>query len=106
MGGFPDALDILLRTTRSAFPGVHRRVEGWFHPAPKPEGKDDELKMRWLHKGLELEGLSIGRNSDFHTDELSDEQLEALGGIEYRALSALSWIVLCVSAKFISSPCY
>lgn len=33
----------------------------------------------------------VGRNSDFR--ELSREQLDELGGVEYRSLTALLWIV-------------
>lgn len=33
----------------------------------------------------------VGRNSAFHL--LTNEQLEELGGVEYRALNALLWIV-------------
>ena len=36
---------------------------------------------RWLPSGVKE--LVIGRNSDFNTDELTDEQLEELGGLEY-----------------------
>lgn len=34
---------------------------------------------------------TVGRNSTFQ--ELNDEQLDELGGVEYRALNALLWIV-------------
>ena len=33
----------------------------------------------------------VGRNSDFR--ELTNDQLEELGGVEYRGLTALLWIV-------------
>lgn len=36
--------------------------------------------MKWFSENLK--GLVIGRNGDFYTEELSDEQLEELGGIE------------------------
>lgn len=35
----------------------------------------------------------IGRNSRFWTEELDDEELEQIGGVEYRALKLLSCIV-------------
>ncbi|OBZ78732.1 hypothetical protein A0H81_00276 [Grifola frondosa] len=44
--------------------------------------------------GENLRGLVIGRNSDFNTEYLSDEQLEELGGLEYRALRLLSYLVI------------
>lgn len=46
-------------------------------------------QVTYLKQGV----LKVGRNSDFNTDDLTDEQLEELGGIEFRALRALSWIV-------------
>ena len=43
--------------------------------------------FRWLTD--EFESLVIGRNSDFNTEELTDEELERLGGLE--------WVVLIVT---------
>ena len=40
----------------------------------------------------------VGRNSDFK--ELTNDQLEELGGVEYRGLTALLWIVGAVSEPF------
>jgi hypothetical protein len=40
----------------------------------------------------------VGRNSAFH--ELTREQQDELGGVEYRALKALLWIVAGVSFFF------
>ena len=51
---------------------------------------DDMRKtVNYVKEGV----LRVGRNSDFRTDDLTDEQLEQLGGVEYRALRALSWVV-------------
>jgi len=36
----------------------------------------------------------VGRNSAFHL--LTNEQLDEIGGVEYRALNALLWIVAAV----------
>jgi hypothetical protein len=41
--------------------------------------------------------LVIGRNSRFFTEELDDEELQELGGVEYRALRLLSRLVPVVS---------
>lgn len=49
----------------------------------------DTVKNPWLG----FDGLVVGRNSDFHTETLSDEQLEKIGGAEYRALRLLSYLV-------------
>lgn len=37
-------------------------------------------------------------------DELTEEEIEELGGVEYRALQALSWIVGLVSARRLLAP--
>ncbi|KDQ09512.1 hypothetical protein BOTBODRAFT_148102 [Botryobasidium botryosum FD-172 SS1] len=42
---------------------------------------------------LSFDGLVVGRNSNFRTDALSSEQLEEIGGTEYRALKFLSWFI-------------
>jgi hypothetical protein len=39
----------------------------------------------------------VGRNSRFYTEELDDEELEQVGGVEYRALRLLSYAVAAVS---------
>ena len=44
----------------------------------------------------------VGRNSAFHS--LSDEQLEELGGVEYRALNVLLWFLTVVSDFDSGSP--
>jgi hypothetical protein len=55
----------------------------------------DENKTSWLN----FSGLVVGRNSDFRTETLSDEQVEDLGGAEYRALRLLSYLVPAVSSR-------
>lgn len=49
---------------------------------------------RWLPESIS--GLVIGRNSRFWVHELSDEELEVIGGVEYRALRVLSYLVAAV----------
>lgn len=46
-----------------------------------------------LERWVPFDGLKILRNSNFDLDELSDEQLEEIGGIEYRALRLLTYLV-------------
>ena len=41
----------------------------------------------------------VGRNSAFH--QLTHDQLEELGGVEYRGLTALLWIVGAVCLLFL-----
>ena len=59
------------------------------------EAKDESKshKVTWL----KFDGLVVGRNSLFHTDRLVNEHLEEIGGVEYRALSLLSYLVAFVS---------
>ncbi|KAG8931124.1 low affinity potassium transporter [Tulasnella sp. 417] len=53
-------------------------------------GVEVKKTVLYLKHGI----LKVGRNSAFlNTDQLTDEQLDELGGIEYRALRALTWIV-------------
>ncbi|KAK4683982.1 Trk/Ktr/HKT type cation transporter, partial [Tremellales sp. Uapishka_1] len=47
---------------------------------------------KWLPERF-TSGLVIGRNSRFFTEELDDEELEQLGGVEYRALRTLGFLV-------------
>ncbi|KZT30937.1 TrkH-domain-containing protein [Neolentinus lepideus HHB14362 ss-1] len=37
--------------------------------------------------------LWVGRNSFFDAENLSDEQLEEIGGVEYRAIKMLAWLI-------------
>jgi hypothetical protein len=46
---------------------------------------------RWLPENLT--GLVIGRNSRFWVHELTNEELEMICGVEYRALRVLSYLV-------------
>lgn len=53
--------------------------------------------VSWLPEGIA--GLIVGRNSHFFTDELDDDELEQIGGVEYRALRFLSYFVATVSLQ-------
>ena len=61
----------------------------------EPKVRTKSHKVSWL----KFDGLVVGRNSLFHTDRLTDEQLEEIGGVEYRALRLLSYLVpfVCVT---------
>jgi len=50
-----------------------------------------------------LASLVVGRNSRFFTEELDDEELEQIGGVEYRALRLLSYAVAAVSLSLCKS---
>jgi hypothetical protein len=42
---------------------------------------------------LSFDGLVVGRNSAFRTETLTADQLEFIGGVEYRALRLLSYFI-------------
>jgi hypothetical protein len=54
---------------------------------------------RWMPDTLA--SLVVGRNSRFFTEELDDEDLEKIGGVEYRALRLLSYAVAAVSNLYL-----
>ncbi|KAJ3485808.1 hypothetical protein NLI96_g4697 [Meripilus lineatus] len=98
-GGFPGPFQLFSKFLKQYFPELHqaimKRLES--QPQVKSGGKidDSEKGVGKSFKRLtqDFQGLVIGRNSDFNTDELSDEELERLGGREYRALRTLSYLV-------------
>jgi len=57
----------------------------------------EEKKVPWLN----FDGLVVGRNSDFRTETLTADQIEQIGGTEYRALEMLSWMVPLVGFSFL-----
>lgn len=57
---------------------------------------------RWMPDTLA--SLVVGRNSRFFTEELDDEELEQIGGVEYRALRLLSYAVAAVSPNKSNKP--
>jgi len=68
----------------------------------KPSGDSEGMwggmitgAARWMPDTLA--SLVVGRNSRFFTEELDDEQLEQIGGVEYRALRLLSYAVAAVN---------
>lgn len=96
-GGFPGPLDIL----RHMFPRAYRTFKRKFtlpHTTTFVSSsfggaRHDTIRTPWLP----FDGLVVRRNSFFHTDSLTAEQLEAIGGVEYRALRFLSYFVIFVS---------
>jgi Trk/Ktr/HKT type cation transporter len=62
------------------------------------------VKAKWQKASwLKFDELVVGRNSLFHTNRLTDEQLEEIGGVEYRALRLLSYLVAFVCSPELSS---
>lgn len=80
LGGFPGPIDLSRKLARNYFPRVHRLLE---RITTQPRGIHAYGKgksFRWLND--EFSKMTILRNSDFDTEELDDEELERLGGLE------------------------
>lgn len=93
-GGFPSPFAIIRSLFKKLFPGIHRQLtRALTMPAT--------VSLAPAQAGVVVEGRKhvsyvsfdaiVGRNSAFHL--LTNEQLEEIGGVEYRALNALLWIV-------------
>ena len=93
MGGFPGPIELSQRLMHTNAFGFINRV--WNRILTRWRAHRQRHYLSWLPDGIDA--LIIGRNSEFYTDELTDEQLENLGGIEYRALRFLSYFVPAVS---------
>lgn len=80
-------MNLLRRVIKRAAPDTYRKVE---RKMTMPiETRLEASSVPWLN----FSGLVVGRNSDFHTDTLTTEQVEDIGGTEYRALRLLSYLV-------------
>lgn len=91
LGGFPGPVEVLNKVAKMVVPGTYRRFERTLSMDTNQTLQSSSIP--WLN----FSGLRVGRNSDFHTETLTDEQLEDIGGAEYRALRLLSYIVPAVS---------
>lgn len=102
LGGFPMPNKILSEFFARLFPNLHKRLTRTItiplsttitsrrdHPTPGAK------RVPYV-----TFDATVGHNSAFHM--LTSEQLEELGGVEYRALNALLWIVAGVGPS--SSP--
>ena len=86
-GGFPGPVDIVHTFFKRATPSVYRRFE---RSLTIPHTRTlDSRSVPWLS----FDGLVVGRNSDFRTETLDPDQIEEIGGTEYRALRLLSYLV-------------
>ncbi|KAK7029888.1 potassium transporter [Favolaschia claudopus] len=88
-GGFPTPTTLLKKLLKRGAPKTYRNLERKM-TMPYTETLTAK-KVPWLS----FDGLVVGRNSAFRTETLTDEQLETLGGVEYRALRLLSYLVPC-----------
>ncbi|OSD00246.1 TrkH-domain-containing protein [Trametes coccinea BRFM310] len=92
-GGFPMPHEILSRLFGRAFPQLERKLT---RTITIPRTRTIASERGTLPPGtrpvpyISFEAV-VGRNSVFQS--LTREQLEELGGVEYRALTALLWIV-------------
>ncbi|KZT38268.1 TrkH-domain-containing protein [Sistotremastrum suecicum HHB10207 ss-3] len=103
--GFPDLSYILRKLLQRIAPRVYRKVHRSLTlPQTRTQLSVYRSRMEVQDSGyasmnrepvkwLNFDKLVVDRNSHFRTDTLSSEQLEMLGGTEYRALRYLSWIV-------------
>ncbi|KAL5532056.1 hypothetical protein ACEPAF_5620 [Sanghuangporus sanghuang] len=95
-GGFPYPTDLLLRLFRFFFPNLERKlvrtvtIPDMQTISTYPNTTTDRSTRQVNYVSF---NAIVGRNSQFHL--LTEENLEELGGIEYRALTALLWIVAC-----------
>ncbi|KAI0785108.1 cation transport protein-domain-containing protein [Abortiporus biennis] len=113
-GGFPGPQQLVTWLIRRAFPSLHRNLRRTI-TMPRTETlipnhtvHDDDPAGDIKHVPYLSFQAVVGRNSAFHT--LNEEQIAELGGVEYRALNALMWIVplyyfgLMALAAFIITP--
>ncbi|THH06536.1 hypothetical protein EW145_g4017 [Phellinidium pouzarii] len=94
-GGFPYPQVLLLRLIKKYFPSLERR---FVRTLTIPRTQTLSNALGTLTDGDRVKNVNyvsfnaiVGRNSTFHM--LTEEHLQELGGVEYRALTALLWIV-------------
>ena len=104
-GGFPGPQDIISRLIHRFLPSVYRQLTRTV-TMPRTttitsiRGNTGGAKAVLY---ISFDAI-VGHNSVFKS--LTDEQLEELGGVEFRALNALLWIVgfVCLNAFLASFP--
>jgi hypothetical protein len=93
-GGFPGPLTLTKALLKRGAPTTYRKLERKM-TMPYTETLT-AAQVPWIS----FDGLVIGRNSAFRTETLSDDQLEFIGGVEYRALRLLSYAIPLVCCGF------
>lgn len=86
-GGFPGPVALAKKLFKRSAPTTFRKLERKM-TMPYTETLEAK-KVPWL----KFDGLVVGRNSAFRTETLTDEQIENIGGVEYRALRLLSYLI-------------
>lgn len=100
-GGFPSLFSIIKQIVRRLFPTLERKltrtvtIPATVSLTPGHHGVEPGKKKVPY---ISFEAV-VGRNSAFHL--LTSEQLDEIGGVEYRALNALLWIVSFVGCAMI-----
>jgi len=98
LGGFPGPITLVVNAVQRMMPRTYRKLErkltlpytttlNALHSSLEP------TQNKHIASWLKFDGLTVGRNSFFHTHSLTDEQLEEIGGVEYRALRLLSYLI-------------
>ncbi|KAJ7863239.1 potassium transporter [Mycena leptocephala] len=86
-GGFPGPVALAKRLFKRGAPVTYRKLE---RKMTLPYTATLVAKETpWLS----FDGLVVGRNSAFRTETLTADQLEFIGGVEYRALRLLSYFI-------------
>lgn len=105
-GGFPTPLSLLKSLFRRFFPGATKSVTKTLTmPRTNTIGGKGARAPDGLEGSVDKEvpyitfAAVVGRNSRF--EGLTAEQMDELGGVEYRALRVLLWIVTIVSRRSI-----
>jgi Trk-type K+ transport system membrane component len=94
-GGFPTPLQLISRGFHKAFPTAATKLHETV-TMPRTNtiaGRDSIHSGDDRHVPYISFSAVVGRNSKFKG--LTEEQMDELGGVEYRALKLLFWIVLC-----------
>lgn len=101
-GGFPGPEELITRMSRKLLPGLHRNLRQTFTMprtatlVPQDGGSHEVDATGQITRVPYLSFIAdVKRNSRFH--DLTEEQLLELGGVEYRALNTLLWVVPLVS---------
>lgn len=95
-GGFPTPIEMLNRGFSKAFPRVSTKLtETVTMPRTNTITGRGSIHSEAASRQVPYISFSavVGRNSNFKG--LTEEQMDELGGVEYRALKLLFWIVLC-----------
>ncbi|KAF8806550.1 TrkH-domain-containing protein [Phlegmacium glaucopus] len=92
MGGFPMPWSIIGSLFTKLFPGLKRKITRTVTiPVTTSLTPGHENKPGSKHAPYLSFKARVGPNSTFHF--LTSDQLDEIGGVEYRALNALLWIV-------------